>query len=98
MKTKNLIIGSVWAAITIIFTVLMVLGSGYSNNPSQWLINTQSDFIVVFIVALIFSGAIMFLPDKLKVEPELVSELKNIRSKLDALNGEVNELKKIIEE
>jgi hypothetical protein len=35
MKTKNLIIGSVWASITIIFAVLMGLGTSYSNNPAQ---------------------------------------------------------------
>jgi hypothetical protein len=40
----------------------------------------------------------MFLPEKMKTEPELVTELKNIRIKLDSLNGEFNELKKIIEE
>jgi len=38
------------------------------------------------------------LPEEKKAEPELVSELQNIRSRLDKLSVEVDEIKKAIEE
>lgn len=96
MKSKNLIILSVWSAVTIIFGILMLLGVTYSNNPAQWLIWTYWDWFRVFIVALIFTGAVVFF--KKEPEIELQTELQNIGSKLDVLTGKVEEIKKVIEE
>ena len=99
MKTKNLVIACAWLALSIVYVLLIWLGVGYSPNPTQWLIDMQNDFLVIFVIALIFSGAIAFLlPEKKKAEPELVSELQNIRSRLDKLSVEVDEIKKAIEE
>jgi len=96
MKSKNLIILSVWSAVTIIFALLMILGAGYSDNPSQWLIWMSNDWWSVFLIALIFTGAISYFIK----EPEtlLQSNLENIGSKLDSLSKEVAEIKKAIEE
>jgi len=99
MKTKNLVIACAWLALSIVYVLLIWLGVGYSPNPTQWLIDMQNDFLVIFVIALIFSGAIAFLlPEEKKAEPELVSELQNIRSRLDKLSVEVDEIKKAIEE
>ena len=98
MKSKNLIILSVWSAITIIFVVLSVLGVIYTTTvqPTQWLIWMFDDWWSVFIIALIFTGIIVFFMKDPKVE--LQNELGDIRSKLDVLTGKVEEIKKIIEE
>jgi len=99
MKTKNLVIACAWLALSIVYVLLIWLGAGYSPNPTQWLINMQNDFLVIFVIALVFSGAIAFLlPEKTKAEPELISELQNIRSRLDKLSVEVDEIKKAIRE
>ena len=96
MKSKNLIILSVWSAITIIFALLMILGAGYSDNPSQWLIWMFNDWWTTFIIGLIFTGVIVLFMKEPEVE--LQNELSNIGSKLDALTGKVEEIKKTIEE
>ena len=98
MKSKNLIILSVWSAITIIFVVLSVLGVIYTTTvqPTQWLIWMFDDWWSVFIIALIFTGIIVFFMKDPEVE--LQNELGDIRSKLDVLTGKVEEIKKIIEE
>jgi len=99
MKTKNLVIACAWLALSIVYVLLIWLGAGYSPNPTQWLINMQNDFLVIFVITLIFSGAIAFLlPEKTKAEPELVSELQSIRSRLDKLSVEVDEIKKAVRE
>ena len=98
MKSKNLIILSVWSAITIIFVVLSVLGVIYTTTvqPTQWLIWMFDDWWSVFLVALIFTGAISYF---LK-EPDAIlqSDLQKIGSKLDSLSKEIAEIKKAIEE
>jgi len=98
MKSKNLIILSVWSAITIIFVVLSVLGVAYTNTvqPTQWLIWMFDDWWTVFIIALIFTGAIVFFMKDPEVE--LQNELSTIKTKLDALTAKVEEIKKTIEE
>lgn len=96
MKSKTLIILSVWSAVTIIFGILMLLGVAYSDNPTQWLIWTYGDWFPVFIVALIFTGAVLFF--KKEPEIELQTELQKTGSKLDVLTGKVEEIKKVIEE
>ena len=98
MKTKNLIILSVWSAITIIFVVISVLGVVYTTTvqPTQWLIWMFNDWWTVFLVALIFTGAISYFVK----EPETLSQsnLQSIGSKLDSLSKKVTEIKKAIEE
>ena len=98
MKSKNLIILSVWSAVTIIFVVLSVLGVVYTTTvqPTQWLIWMFDDWWSVFLVALIFTGAISYF---LK-EPDAIlqSNLQKIGSKLDSLSKEIAEIKKAIEE
>ena len=98
MKSKNLIILSVWSAVTIIFVVISVLGVVYTTTvqPTQWLLWMFNDWWTVFLVALIFTGAISYFIK----EPEtlLQSNLENIGSKLDSLSKEIAEIKKAIEE
>ena len=98
MKTKNLIILSVWSAVTIIFVVISVLGVVYTTtvHPTQWLLWMFNDWWTVFLVALIFTGAISYFVK----EPETISQsnLQNIGSKLDSLSKQVTEIKKAIEE
>jgi len=98
MKTKNLIILSVWSAVTIIFVVISVLGVVYTTTvqPTQWLLWMFNDWWTVFLVALIFTGAISYFVK----EPETISQsnLQNIGSKLDSLSKQVTEIKKAIEE
>ncbi len=95
MKTKNLVIACAWLALSIVYVLLIWLGAGYSPNPTQWLINMQNDFLVIFVITLIFSGAIAFLlPEKTKTEPELINELQDMRSRLEKLDAKVDEIKK----
>jgi len=98
MKSKNLIILSVWLAITIIFVVLSVLGVVYTTTvqPTQWLIWMFDDWWTVFIIGLIFTGVIVFFMKDPEIE--LQNELSTIRTKLDVLTGKVEEIKKTIEE
>ena len=98
MKSKNLIILSVWSAITIIFVVLSVLGVVYTTTvqPTQWLIWMSDDWWTVFIIGLIFTGVIVFFMKEPEVE--LQNELSTITTKLDVLTGKVEEIKKTIEE
>jgi len=98
MKSKNLIILSVWSAITIIFVVLSVLGVVYTTTvqPTQWLIWMFDDWWSIFIIGLVFTGVIVFFMKDPEVE--LQNELNTIRSKLDVLTGKVEEIKKTIEE
>jgi hypothetical protein len=98
MKSKNLIILSVWSAITIIFVVLSVLGVVYTTTvqPTQWLIWMFDDWWTVFIIGLIFTSVIVFFMKDPEVE--LQNELSTIKTKLDMLTGKVEEIKKTIEE
>lgn len=61
MKSKNLAIVCVWIAIVVIYVLLISLGVTYYNNPGQWLIDMQNDFLVVFVIALVFTGVVVFL-------------------------------------
>ena len=96
MKSKNVIILCVWSALTIIFALLMVLGAAYSDNPTQWLIWVSNDFWIASLVAVIFTGAIVFF----KKEPELEvhGALQSIVSKLNGLTRDVEVIKKAIED
>ena len=96
MKSKNLIILSVWSGLTIIFALLIVLGASYSDNPTQWLIWVFNDWWIVFCVALIFTG--LFVYFKKEPEFELHTELQSIITKLDVLSNDVKAIKKAIEE
>jgi amino acid transporter len=98
MKSKNLIILSVWSAVTIIFVVLSVIGVIYTTTvqPTQWLIWMFDDWWVVFLITLIFTGVVSFFIKE--PETNLQSNLQNIDSKLDLLFKEVAAIKKAIED
>lgn len=98
MNSKNLIILSVWTAITVIFVVLSVLGVVYTTTvqPTQWLIWMFDDWWVTFIIGLIFTGVIVFFMKDPEVE--LSNDLSSIRTKLDVLTEKVEEIKKTIDE
>ncbi len=52
MKTKNVIIVSVWSKVLIIFVLLLELVTLYYANPSDWLNAVQSNLFVYFNIAL----------------------------------------------
>jgi hypothetical protein len=96
MKSKNLIILSVWSAVTIIFALLIILGTSNSDNPTQWLLTMFDDWLIVFLVTLIFTGIVAYLVKEPEVNLQL--DLQNIGTKLDSLTKEVAEIKKAIED
>ena len=96
MKSKNIIILSVWSAVTIIFALLMTLGAGYSDNPTQWLTSMFDDWWTVFLITLIFTGIVSYFVKEPEVS--LQNHLQNIRTQLDSLTKEVAEIKKAIED
>jgi ABC-type transport system involved in multi-copper enzyme maturation permease subunit len=96
MKSKNLIILSAWSAVTVIFALLIILGASYSNNPEQWLLTMFDDWLIVFLVTLIFTGIVAYLVKEPEVNLQL--DLQNIGTKLDSLTKEVAEIKKAIED
>ena len=96
MKSKNLIVLSVWSAVTIIFALLMILGASYSDNSTQWLITMFDDWWIVFLMTLIFTGIVSYLIREPEANMQL--NLQNIATKLDSLTKEVAEIKKAIED
>ena len=96
MKSKNLLILSVWSAVIIVFALLITLGVGYGDNPTQWLLTMFNDWWIVFLVTLIFSAFVSYFIK----EPEgnLQLQLQNIGTQLDSLTKEVAEIKKAIED
>jgi len=98
MKSKNLILLSVWSAVTIMFIALSVLGVIYTTTvqPTQWLIWMFDDWWIAFLITLIFTGVVIFFVKE--PEASLQNNLQNIDSKLDSLAKEVAEIKKAIED
>ncbi len=96
MKSKNLIVLSVWSAVTIIFSLLIALGAIYSDNATQWLITMFNDWWIVFLITLIFTGIVSYFVKEPEVNVQL--NLQNIGTKLDSLTKEVAEIKKAIED
>ena len=98
MKSKNLIILSVWSAVTIIFVVLSVLGVIYTTTvqPTQWLIWMFDDWWSVFVITLVFTGIVSFFVKE--PEANMQSHLQNIGVQLDSLSKEVAAIKKAIED
>jgi ABC-type transport system involved in multi-copper enzyme maturation permease subunit len=96
MKSKNLIILSVWSAITIIFALLITLGVSYGDNPTQWLLTMFDNWWIVFLITLIFTGIISYVVKEPEVN--LQSSLHNIETQLDSLTKQVAEIKKAIED
>lgn len=96
MKSKNLIVLSVWSAVTIIFSLLIALGAIYSDNATQWLIKMFNDWWIVFLITLIFTGIVSYFVKEPEVNVQL--NLQNIGTKLDSLTKEVAEIKKAIED
>ncbi len=96
MKSKNLIVLSVWSGVTIIFSLLIALGAIYGDNPTQWLITMFNDWWTVFLITLIFTGIISYFVKEPEVNVQL--NLQNIETKLDSVTKEVAEIKKAIED
>ena len=96
MKSKNLIVLSVWSAVTIIFSLLIALGAIYSDNVTQWLITMFDDWWIVFLITLVFTGFVSYFVKEQEVNVQL--NLQNIGTKLDSLTKEVAEIKKAIED
>jgi hypothetical protein len=96
MKSKNLIVLSVWSAVTIIFSLLIALGSIYSDNATQWLITMFDNWWIVFLITLVFTGIVSYFVKESEVNLQL--NLQNIGAKLDSLTKEVAEIKKAIED
>ncbi len=96
MKSKNLIVLSVWSAVTIIFSLLIALGAIYSDNATQWLITMFDDWWIVFLITLVFTGIVSYFVKEQEVNVQL--NLQNIGTKLDSLTKEVAEIKKAIED
>ena len=96
MKSKNLLILSVWSAVTIVFALLITLGVAYGDNPAQWLITMFDDWWIVFLITLVFSGIVSYFVKEPEVKAQL--QLQNIEAKLDSLTKEVAEIKKALED
>ena len=92
VKSRNLMILSVWSVLTIFFIPFTLLGATHSSNPQQWLIWVFQDWLTVFFATLIFTGIIVLF----KKEPEV--EFQTVGLRLDTLSKEVKELKKTLEE
>jgi cell division protein FtsL len=78
----------------------MLFGVVYTTtvSPSQWLIWMQADFFVTFVIALIFTVAIFLIPERTKPQPELMSEIQDLKTRLDSLTKTADEIKKAIED
>ena len=96
IKSKNLLILSVWSAITVIFALLIILGASKGDNSTQWLLTMFDDWWIVFLVTLIFSGIVTYFVKEPEVS--LQHDLQNVGAKLDLLTKEVTEIKKAIED
>ena len=94
MESKDLMILFVW-----IFVLVVTVGLFWTGE--QYVAGIGGPYVAgvfLFFVALIFTGAVVFWsPEKKEPETGLVSELQNIRSRLDELTREVEETKKTIE-
>lgn len=82
METKNLMVVGIWA-----FVIIWLIGMLY----------LQADLfiaMILFFFATLFSVAAFALPTSSKSQTELLKELEKIRSRIDALGKEVEEIKK----
>jgi len=91
MDIRAVIIASSWIAVTIISVVYIWIG-----GVNVW--NNLSVGLLVFVAFIITFGVAFGLKVERKPEMQLMSELKSIRSKLDELMKEIEEIKKAIEE
>jgi hypothetical protein len=96
LKSKNLVIISVWSAITIIFAFLITFGAFYSDNPMQWLLWMFDDWWIVFLISLIFTGVVVYFIKE--PDANMQSQLQAIAKQLDSVSEEVAEIRKAIED
>jgi uncharacterized protein YlxW (UPF0749 family) len=93
MKSQNIVIAAIW-----IFVLILTAGSVLLENIDGFAL------MMIFFIALIVSAVFMVFDtekDETKKdssESELLTELQSIRTKLDSLNKEVEDIKKTIEE
>lgn len=87
METRNMIVIGVWS-----FAVVWLVG----------MLIARGDLLiamVLFFIAIVVSVAATGLPSTTTPpQPELLTELQNIRTRMDALSKEVEDIKKTIEE
>ncbi|MCZ2856714.1 MAG: hypothetical protein O2U62_06440 [Candidatus Bathyarchaeota archaeon] len=98
MNSRAVVIASCWLAVAIISSVYIWvgLGEGYIGDIMFGLyVPIGLLILVAFIVT--FGVPSGFEPDK-KLETVMSSKLQDIKSKLDALTREVEEIKKTLEE
>ncbi len=86
METRKIIILGVWA-FAIVWLVGLFLARGDLTTA-----------LILFFIAIIVSIAASALPEETKPQPELLSELQSIKTRMDALSKEVEQIKKEIEE
>ncbi|MCZ2809211.1 MAG: hypothetical protein O2V44_07655 [Candidatus Bathyarchaeota archaeon] len=90
MKSKNLAMACVWTFVLVI--VVGYLSAGILWTDYDMMINVFNVGLLLFFIASIFTGAIVYLiPENANRE----TELQNIRSKLDELIGEVEQIKRL---
>jgi hypothetical protein len=90
MKSKNLIIACVWTFVLVI--VVGYLSAGILWTDYNMMGNVFNVGLLLFFIALIFTGAIVYvIPENTIGE----TELQNIRSKLNELTGEVEQIKRL---
>lgn len=93
MKSQNIIIAAIW-----IFVLILATGAVYFGTVDGL------GLLIIFFIAVIVSAVfMMFDTEKEETkkdisENELLNELQSIRTKIDNLNKEVEDIKKTIEE
>jgi len=76
MENKKLIIGFVWTFVLAIIVIEFLRGSAISF----------AGYMILFFIALVSTVAVeTMIPEKKHPESELLSELQDIRSRLDEL-------------
>ncbi|MCL4437376.1 MAG: hypothetical protein M1503_05220 [Thaumarchaeota archaeon] len=87
METRNIIIIGVWS-----FSIVWLAGMLVARGD---LTIAMVLFFIAIVVSIVASG----LPSmQTPPQPELLTELQNIRTRMDTLSKEVEDIKKTIEE
>jgi len=91
MESRGLIVLATWISLSIISAVFIWIGGVSLGNY------IFVGLLIFLALGVTFAVGFGLEPEK-KPEIELLNEIKNIRSKLDELTKEVEEIKKAIEE
>ena len=93
MDSRAVIIASCWLAVALISSVTIWLEVTYFHTYSGYFVM----LLVLGAFIVTFGVAFGFRPERTP-EIELLSELQNIRSRLEVLTREVEDIKKTLEE